>query len=137
LEYIKGEKNIVADALSRLPTAELFLIDEEEDFPLNLRLIAEYQSTDETLQKNLQSQKPGYKKIMRETVKLYVHQQHETIYVPGPLRASLLQWYHLTLQHPGIKCMQATLKENFYWPGVDVDTFTCQPQTYPLGGSTY
>jgi hypothetical protein len=113
LEYIKGEKNIVADVLSRLPTAELFLIDEEEDFPLNLRLIAEYQSTDETLQKNLQSQKLGYKKIMRETVKLYVHQQHETIYVPGPLHASLLQWYHLTLQHPGIKCMQATLKENF------------------------
>jgi hypothetical protein len=119
LEYIKGEKNIVANALLCLPAAELFLIDEEEDFPLNLRLIAQYQSTDETLQKNFQSQKPGYKKNMRETVKLYVHHQHETIYVPVPLCASLLQWYHLTLQHPGIKCMQATLNENFYWPGVD------------------
>jgi hypothetical protein len=30
-----------------------------------------------------------------------------------------LQWYHLTLQHPGVKCIQATLKEHFYWPGVD------------------
>jgi len=36
LEYIKGEKNIVANALLCLPAAELFLIDEEEDFPLNL-----------------------------------------------------------------------------------------------------
>ena len=59
---------------------------------------------------------------MRETVKLYVHHQHETIYVPVPLCTYLLQWYHLTLQNPGMKRMQATLKENFYWPGVPLPT---------------
>jgi hypothetical protein len=23
------------------------------------------------------------------------------------------------LQHPGVKCMQATVKENLYWAGID------------------
>jgi hypothetical protein len=30
-----------------------------------------------------------------------------------------MQWYHTSLQHPGIKHMQATVRENFYWPGMD------------------
>jgi len=36
--------------LSRLPTAELFLLNEEDDFPLNLALIAEQQLGDKKLQ---------------------------------------------------------------------------------------
>ncbi len=39
IEYIKGEKNVVADALSRLPTEEIFLFEEDNDFPLNLSLL--------------------------------------------------------------------------------------------------
>jgi hypothetical protein len=113
-------KNVVADALSRLPTPELFALNIiEDEFPLNLALIAEQQLNNEKLQSALASQQPGYKKIVKENVELYAHAQLETIYVPASLCASLLQWYHLTLQHPGVKRMQATLKENFYWPGVD------------------
>lgn len=39
----------------------------------------------------------------------------------------LLQWYHTALQHPGTKCMQATLQENFYRPGVNatIESFIC------------
>jgi hypothetical protein len=55
LEYIQGEKNVVADALLRLPTAELFLLNEEDDFPLNLVLIAEHPLEDEKLQQALTS----------------------------------------------------------------------------------
>jgi hypothetical protein len=40
LEYIKGEKNVATDTLSRLPTEEIFLLAEDDDFPLNLHLIA-------------------------------------------------------------------------------------------------
>jgi hypothetical protein len=119
LEYIQGVKNVVADALSCLPTAKLFALSEEDEFPLNLALIAEQQLEDEKLQSALASQQPGCKKIVRENVELYAHAQQETIYVPPSLRASLLQWYHSTLQHPGVKRMQATVREHFYWPGID------------------
>jgi hypothetical protein len=40
LQYIEGENNIVADALSRLPTEELFVFDKENEFPLQLAIIA-------------------------------------------------------------------------------------------------
>jgi hypothetical protein len=119
LQYIQGERNVVADVLLPLPTAKLFLLSEEEDFPLNLVLIVQHQLDDKKLQQALTSHQPGFKKIVRKVVELYVHSHQETIYVPASLRASLLQWYHLTLQHPSVQCMQATLRENFYWPGVD------------------
>jgi hypothetical protein len=45
--------------------------------------------------------------------------QTDSIYVPASLRAAILQWFHTILQHPGIKRMQATVKEHFYWPGID------------------
>jgi len=35
LQYIAGEKNVAADALSRLPTEEIFLFEAENEFPLN------------------------------------------------------------------------------------------------------
>jgi len=60
IEYIQGVKNVVADALSRLPTAELFALSDEDEFPLNLALIAEQQLDDEALQNALASNKqPG------------------------------------------------------------------------------
>jgi len=43
IEYIQGVKNVVADALSCLPTEELFTLNTEDEFPLNLSLIAEQQ----------------------------------------------------------------------------------------------
>ncbi len=46
---------------------------------------------------------------------------------PVSLRGAIMQWYHTSLQHPGIKNMQATVKENFYWPGMDatIDAVVC------------
>jgi hypothetical protein len=107
-------------SLSRLPTEDIFLLAADNAFPLNLHLIAEQQLADKHFRNALTSQQPNYKKVGRDSAELYVNSKQETIYVPASLRASLLQWYHLTLQHPGIKRMQATLKENFYWPRVDV-----------------
>jgi hypothetical protein len=108
-QYIQGKRNVAADALSHLPTAKLVLLSKEEDFPLNLALIAQHQLDEEKLQQALTLQQPGFKKIVREVVELYMHSQQETIYVPASLRASLLQWYHLMLQHPGVRYMHATL----------------------------
>jgi len=121
IEYIKGDKNVVADALSRLPTQELFLFDDTGDaeFPLNLRLIADHQHSDDYLQTQLRANSKKFIIIVRESVQLHARSDTATIYVPAALRAAILQWYHATLQHPGVKRMQATVRENFYWPGMD------------------
>jgi hypothetical protein len=121
IEYIKVEKNVVADALSRLPTQELFLFDDagDEEFPLNLQLIADYQQNDEYLQTQLRANSKKYYTTARESVQLYTRSDTAAIYVPAALRAAILQWYHATLQHPGVKHMQATVQENFYWPCMD------------------
>jgi hypothetical protein len=114
LQCIQGEKNVVANALSCLPTQELFTLQANDDeFPLNLALIADKQTIDKHLLSTLSKEPPKYKKVMRENTQLYVHHDTEAIYVSAALLASILQWYHTTLQHPGIKRMQATLKENF------------------------
>jgi hypothetical protein len=40
IEYIQGEKNIVANTFYYLPTQKLFLFKEENTCPLNLNLLA-------------------------------------------------------------------------------------------------
>jgi len=104
IEYIKGEKNVLADALSRLPTQELFLFNNEgdEEFPLNFQLIAEYQQNDEYFQAQWRANSKKYNTTVRESVQLHTRSDTSTIYVPAALRAAILQWYHATLQHPGI-----------------------------------
>jgi len=119
LEYIKGETNVVADALSRLPTDELFQFEENDEFPLNVALLAEHQTQDEYLQSMLTKQPDKYVQSVREGSSLYVMKDTAAIYIPAALRPAILQWYHTTLQHPGIKRMQATLHENLFWPGMD------------------
>jgi hypothetical protein len=40
------------------------------------------------------------------------------------MREKLLHWYHDCLQHPGVRRMQATVKEHLYWPKIDQDIVT-------------
>jgi hypothetical protein len=126
LEYIKGETNTRADALSRVPTEELFLFQPQtdDDFPLNLKKIAEQQSSETYLAAELTKPNPRFAKIMKNNTELFVHQQTETIYVPEGMRDKLLHWYHDCLQHPGVRRMQATVKEHLYWPKIDQDIAT-------------
>jgi hypothetical protein len=112
LVYIKGESNIIADALSGVPT---------EEFPLDLHKLAAIQLQDVQLQTELETEKSRYKKIMRNGAALAVHQQSEAIYVPRTMRDTILHWYHDCLQHPGVRCMQATVKEHLYSPKIDQD----------------
>jgi hypothetical protein len=81
--------------------------------------MAETQTADAHLTAALRAPTPKYVSATRDGVLLYVHRTSNTIYIPASLRSQILNWYHTTLQHPGIKRMQATIKENFYWPGLD------------------
>ncbi len=122
LEYIKGENNIIADTLSCLPTEEIFAFQHSADdvFPLDLATMATLQSEDHDLQAILLNDiSKKYKKIVRDENELIVRSENETIYVPAVLRPTLLHWYHDYLQHPGVRRMQATMKEHLYWPGMD------------------
>jgi hypothetical protein len=87
LEYIKGEQNIIADTLSRVPTKEIFIFQQSADdnFPLNLEKMAALQAEDNELKTALMKTKPRYKEIMRGELKLWVHTELEAIYLPGAL----------------------------------------------------
>jgi hypothetical protein len=126
LVYIKGEYNIIADTLSRVPTEELFALEQpfHDDFPLDLHKLAMIQLQDVQLQTELEIEKSRYKKIMRNGAALAVHQQSEAIYIPCTMRDTILHWYHDCLQHPGVRRMQATVKEHLYWPKIDQDIAT-------------
>ncbi len=43
MQYIEGEKNIVANALSHIPRVEIFRYEEKKDFPFNLSTLAKKQ----------------------------------------------------------------------------------------------
>lgn len=132
ITYIKGAKNKLADALSRLPfeselnaenTEELYMnrrvSEMEEDFPLSLNLIAREQAHDDHLQTELGYKNPKYTKDTRENIELYVTTTERKIYVPVSLRDDLIKWYHEMLLHPGEARMKATVKQHFYWKGID------------------
>jgi hypothetical protein len=106
LEYVKGENNVVADTLSRLPTEEIFAFSPSKDdaFPLDLATIAAMQQQDKELQLALakDTSQKKYKKNMTDQQELTVCTATEAIYVPAELRTTILHWYHDCLQHPGV-----------------------------------
>lgn len=142
LHHLKGEKNIVADALSRLDmTEESFATMEEyaeyfglEDidlpkhlYPLNYQRLAAAQKQDHSLQKNLKEKPSNYGlKSFRggndRSTKLIVRKdKDDRIVVPPKLRKGIVQWYHTTLCHPGATRTEATIAQHFYWKGLRTD----------------
>ena len=137
LQYVQGDKNVVADALSRLDAdfttshnddaggiAEKFDMTVEEGtslkhgFPLSTQTIAQYQRKDPDLLEKLKH-RPQYfsKTIQGAKVVLF----HKRIWVPEPLRKHVLTWYHDNLLHPGASRLERTIRQTMTWPKLKED----------------
>ena len=133
LIYIQGDKNIVADALSRLEIAEkeplkadLFTYAEmfalkdkdvpEEAHPTNYKTIMRYQQQDKSLIKLAKSNKNFKLKQFHGAGKKYsLICFNDRIVVPEPLQKRIVEWYHTTLCHPGETRTELTVSQHFYW----------------------
>lgn len=145
IQHISGEDNIVADAISRLPTTtnedqneqsteaqgsssemlaemEMFVLDDDEEaFPLNLSLVRKTQQLelnqkDSKLKKLVKDKKSGYNVMTIDTIEIIAFE--DKIYVPLKLRKRTIEWYHYFLNHPGGDRLYKTLNRVCYFKGM-------------------
>ena len=133
LIYIKGEHNVAADALSRLPRRDVddselensimeFLENYEichEDFPLNYSTIAAAQERDKALQRHVDiPDKQGNLFVQipfvggDSTVHLITNANRKII-IPDELRERVIEWYHDRLVHPGRDRLFESINQHF------------------------
>ena len=143
LVYLQGEKNIVADALSRLDIdpddspdkpndlylAEHFAVDDDDEPPTSLpftyKSIMREQIKDNKLKKLIKSYPNRFKLkkfhgggTVRNIVTVNLGVNAGKIVVPESLQLPLTEWYHNTLCHPGETRTEMTIKQHFWWRGL-------------------
>ena len=115
LKYIKGENNVVADAISRLEKSsnqEILNISElygyydedlpDSDYPIRYHNIAKAQETDAKLQQKLVSHKDYTLDTFRGGDKDHrLIFRNNKICLPQALQKKTVEWYHEMLCHPG------------------------------------
>jgi hypothetical protein len=79
----------------------------------------------------MKSEKFAERLIERSTVIMY----DNTIYIPQSLRKRIVWWHHTYLQHSGIPCMEATLRQNLTWTNLkkDVEAAVKNFHKYQIG----
>lgn len=139
LNYIKGEKNVVADALSRLRLtehkvlhhdahflSELFATDlgelPTEAFPLHYKALCYHQQQDKKLLHALDGNPAFHLKTFhgggkKRTLICY----KDKIVVPDSQQKRVVNWYHHQLCHPGINRTEETIKQHFWWQSLRDD----------------
>jgi hypothetical protein len=132
LGCIKGKRNVVAAALSRLNidnapevfnVTEAFGYDDDDlpadSFPVKYRTIAKAQKKDEVLLQKLLSH-DDYREIpFRGGDKTHdLICKNGKIFVPQTLQRRLVHWYHKMLCHPGETRTELTIRQHFDWKGL-------------------
>ena len=127
LHYFPGNKNVVADGLSRLEyddddvTPEQFALEKEDinEYPLSYKIIMKYQQKDKALLKKAKNDKEyslrTYTTAGRTRTLIT---KNNKIAVPGALQEPLVQWYHEQLCHPGQTRTELTVRQHFIWDGL-------------------
>ena len=129
--HIKGEKNVVADTLSRLDIQtlkdniakevnclELMLAEQDEECPLALEVIYEHQK-DCRNTRMLRLEEGFYKKTIDGHSLLYTGE--DLLVIPPSLQVKIMEWYHHFLLHPGASKMVETMKQKLWWKGMSAD----------------
>ena len=138
IEYIKGDKKMVADSLSGLTfngnqettqkyTYQKEIVSEINDieeipegaFTIHLKLIQKYQRTEPSL---MDKYKDGaYHKCSFFGVSIanfILITCKDKIVIPSILQRYVLHWYHTYLLHPGMDRTEATIFQHLYWPNI-------------------
>ena len=127
LKYIKGENNVVADALSRLYMSdnqyilnifELYGYNDKDlpdsAYPIRYHDIAKAQETDAKLQQNLVSHKDYTLDTFRGGDKDHrLICRNKKICLPAALQKKTVDWYHDMLCHPVETWTEHTLRQYF------------------------
>lgn len=120
IRYTKGSENLVADALSRIE------INQISSTIINYKEFASAQSTDEELQKLLQSNTTSLKLEKHyfpiEDIDLYCDMslKHPRPFVPLRLRKLVFENLHY-FSHPGMSASINLISKRFVWPGMHKD----------------
>ena len=131
LTYIKGERNIVADFLSRMEidpqefSLDAFAgdpaVDFPKDYPLTYAEIQHRQNEDEDLQKRILDKPGDYRQQeFKHSDKSYtlVTNKEGKIVLPEDLQRKATEWYHTHLLHPGETRMELTIGQHYCWKGM-------------------
>ena len=138
LHYIKGEEDIVADALSRLDMdnqqeildiTEAMGFDDEDlpigAFPIKYSTIHREQKKQSSLQSKLNScnKKRTFHSYTENTFcggdkQFKLICQNKKIVLPQSLQEKTIHWYHEILCHPGNNCTEESIRQNFAWKGM-------------------
>jgi hypothetical protein len=145
LLYVKGEQNVVADALSRLPIADTtdtdtydlnYLADHfglhdndlpEDVYPLHYQLIQKCQKTDKPLITKYKQKASNYQlnsfRGGGKSTKLICYK--DKIVIPTSLQKRVVNWYHTMLCHAGETRTEQTIRQQFWWPNLRDSIHEC------------
>jgi transposase InsO family protein len=142
LVYVKGEHNVVADALSRLdltvddnpsnPTlnymSEIFGLSKDDIpstiYPLKYSFLEQEQRKDKDLMTNRANDSTTFRfKAFCGGGKHYdlIVTENDKIVVPKQLQKRVVTWYHETPCHPGETRTEQTIRLNFNWKNLRKD----------------
>jgi hypothetical protein len=131
LQYIKGVKNVGADAFSRMrfdtkdgpPLAdEICAASDEPECVMHGPVIQKHQQDDEMIEKIRASciagtNNPDYQLMPLLGCTLVAYKKR--VVLPESLRDDMIDWYHQNLGHPASERQFKTMRHTFYWPGME------------------